>query len=77
MNDSPARGHPVYRPGFDPLHATEAVPVHDLSFEQVRERGNTNMRVRPDVDTGSWLELCGSDMVEENERSDHLPPARG
>ena len=48
VDDAAARGHPVDRAGLDRLHGAEAVAVHDLALEQIGNRREPDVRMRPD-----------------------------
>lgn len=49
----------------------------ERAVEQIRDRGQRNMRVRPHIDAGSRGELRRPQMIEKNERPDHLPGWNG
>src|SRR4051794_14665630 len=46
--------------------------MQDAPVEQVGDRGEADVRVRPDVEALPGDELDGAEMVEEDERADHL-----
>ena len=50
--------------------------MHDLAIKQVGHRGETDVGVRPNVDTARnpALQRFGTQVIEENERPDHPPP---
>ncbi len=54
-----------------------AVAMHDAPGEQVSDRGESDMRVRPHVHALSGNELHRAEVVEEDERADHLALAVG
>src|SRR5207245_10184377 len=45
---SPCR-HPVHLARADGLHRSEAVPVQDLAGEEIRDRGEADVGMRPDI----------------------------
>jgi hypothetical protein len=49
--------------------------VHDRAVEQVGDGGKADMRMRTNVHALAGDELHRSEMVEEDERPDHLPLA--
>ena len=51
--------------------------MHDLAVEQEGDGGEPDMRMRPHVDALAALELGRTEVVEEDERADHAPPAVG
>jgi len=63
--------------GFDALHRTEAVPVQHRAVEEIRDRGEADMRMGPHVVV--VLRACRDrpEMVEEDEGADTLPRKRG
>ena len=76
MDDAAAGGHPVDRTRPDCLHRAEAVAVNDLAFEQVGDGGETDVRMRADVDALTGGEIGRAHVVEEDERPDHSPHRR-
>ena len=51
--------------------------MHDLAVEQIRHRGQPDMRVRTDVDAVAGAELGRPEVVKEDERSDQARLRRG
>ena len=51
--------------------------MHDLAFEQIRERGETDVRMRAHVDAlrNAGREFDRTEMIEEDERPDAAPLA--
>src|SRR5690606_34968616 len=68
-------GHPVDLAGMDRLLGADAVPVHDLAFEQVGDRGQPDVRMRTHVDTArqARFELYRAHVVEKDEGTHHAP----
>src|SRR5687767_12103561 len=75
MGNAATGDHPVDLVGLDGLLHADAVAMHDLAGEQVGHRGETDVRVWADVDgfRNPGRESHWADMVEENERADHVP----
>src|SRR6478736_2232355 len=65
-------GHPVDVARNDRLHVAQAVAVDLPAFEKVGDGGEPDVRMRPHVDASSRRELHRPEMIEKNERSDHL-----
>ncbi len=42
------------------------------AFEKIGDGGKTDVRMRPHIDASSRRELHRTEMIEKNERSDHL-----
>ena len=59
--------------GANHLMKAEAVPVHDLAREQIRDRRQSDVRMRPNVDAPRQIRnhLLGPHVIEEHERADH------
>ena len=72
MHNALARGHPVDIAGFDALHGAEAVAVDDRALEKIGDRRKADMRVRPDIDALARGKCRRTEVVEKNERPDHL-----
>ena len=65
-----AGGHPVHIAWADVLHGSKAVAMPQRAFEQIRNRGKTDVRMRANVDALALRELRRPHMIEEHERSD-------
>ena len=50
MRDAAARRHPVHLAGAYRLFGADAVAMHDLSFEQVADGRQADVRMRPHID---------------------------
>src|ERR1700730_9506462 len=70
MDDPPPRGHPVDLAGPDWLERPQTVAMEDLAFEEIRHSRETDMRVRPDVQTRSGTQHGRTHLIEKNERPD-------
>jgi hypothetical protein len=68
MDNAAAGGHPVHRPGPDRLRIAQAVAVQDFSVEQIGDRGEADMQVRPHVETPALAQYHRAHLVEEHER---------
>jgi hypothetical protein len=77
MYDTASGGHPVDLARADRHGGAETVAVHDLAVEQEGHGGKSDMWMRPHVDALAALEFGRPEMVEEDERADHAPPAVG
>ena len=51
--------------------------MHDRAVEQVGERRQADVRMRPDVVVGAGLDVDRPEVVEEDERPDRAPGGRG
>src|SRR4051794_36590803 len=76
MDDAAPRRHPVDGARADHLLETEAVSMGEFSLEQVRHRGEVDVRVRSNVEPLPARDLGRSDVIEEDERT-HEPSPRG
>jgi len=70
VGDATPRGHPVHFAGADRDVHPERVTMHDLAVEQIGQRGEPDMRMRPHVEAGAGGEYGGTEMIEEHERTD-------
>ena len=68
--------HPVQFAGTDDLVCPGAVPVMEVAAKEVRDSAKTDMRMRPDVDALPGQQFGRAGLIEEDERSDHLPLRR-
>jgi hypothetical protein len=57
------------------LHIAQAIAVQDFSVEQIDDRGEADMRVRPHIETPALAQYHRAHLVKEHERPDH-PPLR-
>ena len=75
VRDAAAGDHPVDLVGLDGLLHADAVAMHDLAGEQIGDRGEPDVRVRAHVDglRDTRREGHRADVVEEDERADHVP----
>src|SRR5262245_30642327 len=71
MYDAAAGGHQVDLAWPDGLGAAERIAMHDLAVEQVGDRGETDVWMRPHIDAVAGAELGRTEMVEEDERPHH------
>ena len=71
VSDAAARGHPVHFTGTNHLMKAETVAMDDLAREQVRDRRQANVRMRPHVDPPRQVrgKLHRSHVIEEHERA--------
>ena len=77
MRDAAAGGHQVHRAGRDVLHVLFAVAMRDGAVEEIGDGGKPDMGMGPHIHALSGEELYRAEMVEEDERPDHLPLAMG
>jgi hypothetical protein len=79
VRDAATRDHPVHFVGLDRLLNADAVAMHDLAREQVRDGREPDVRMRAHVhglrDAG-W-EGHRPDVIEEDERADHVAAREG
>src|SRR4051794_22490695 len=75
MRDAAARGHQVHGAGLDFLDVALAVAMHDRTVEQPGDGGEPDVRMRPHVHALAGDELHRPEMIEEDERTNHLPLA--
>ena len=59
-------------PGMISMRIALAVAMHDLAVEQIGHGGEPDMGMRPHVHPLPGDELHRAEMVEEDERPDHL-----
>jgi hypothetical protein len=50
--------------------------MHDLAFEQIRDRGEPYVRMRAHVDAMARRKYRGTHVVQEHEWPDHAPLRR-
>jgi hypothetical protein len=50
MHDAGTSGHPVHLTGVNLLADAETVAMMDLPIEQIGDRGEADMRMRPNID---------------------------
>src|SRR5690348_17635287 len=75
MRDAAPCNHPIDLAGPDGLLGTDAVTVHDLAVEQIRDRRKSDMRMRTYVHASrnSRRKAYRPHMVEKNKGTDHSP----
>ena len=75
MRDAAAGDHPVHFFGLDSLDNAHAVTMHDFARKQIGDGGEADVRMRPDIDglRKPGREVLGADVIEEDERPDHVP----
>jgi hypothetical protein len=76
MGDAAAGDHPVHFAGLDGLDHAHAVAMHDFPIEEIGDGGEANVWMRTNIHAGRkpGREVLGTDVIEENERADHVPP---
>jgi hypothetical protein len=72
MRDAAPGGHPVYVAWMYRLHRAERIAMQYRAFEQIGDRRQTDMRMRPHGNALFRREGRRPHVVEENERADHL-----
>ncbi len=68
--------HPVQFAGTDDLVCPGAVPVMEVAAIEIGDGAKTDMRMRPNINALAGQELGRAGLIEEDERSDHLPLRR-
>ena len=79
MHDAAPGRHQIDLARTDGERRAQAVAMEHLALEQVGDRGEADVRMRPHVDALADQELGRPHLVEEDEGPDHLllaPPAR-
>jgi len=76
VDDAAPRRHPVDGAGLDPLDHAGRVAVHDGALEEIGERRQADVRMRPDVVVRARLDVDRPEVVEEDERPDRTPRRR-
>ena len=72
VHDATSGRHQVHLARHDRRRGAEAVAMPHFALEQIGDRGEPDMRVRPHVDAVTDQEFGRPHLVEENERADHL-----
>ena len=70
VNDPLAGGHPIHFVRPDRLDMTEAITMQNFSGKHVSHGCQTDMRMRPDIDSCTGRENRWAQVIEENERTD-------
>src|SRR5690606_1649125 len=70
MDDAAAGRHPVDLAWLDLLGDAQAVPMQDGAIEQPRERGQADVRMRPDIQGDARVERHRPELVQEDEGPD-------
>lgn len=76
MHDTPARRHPVDVPRPDLLACTGAVVVQQAALEQIADRAQPDVRVRPHVMGRVSVARGRAEVVHEDEGADAALPER-
>ena len=71
MHDAPARMHEVHVPRHNAHAVAKGIPVVKAAVEEISDRRQTNVRMRPDIDAATSGKRSGPHMIPENERADH------
>ena len=72
MGNAASRGHQVHRAALDFLNIALTVAVHDAAVEQIGHRRKSDVRMRAHIHALAGHELHRTEMIEEDERPDHL-----
>src|ERR1700680_1741973 len=75
MRNAAPGGHEIPRAGGDLARIAFAVAMHDAAVEQIGDRRQPDMGVRAHVQALAGTEFTRSHLIEEDERTDHLPSA--
>jgi hypothetical protein len=70
VHDAATGNHPVDLVRPDTLSETQTVTMQDLALEQIGDRGQPDMRMRPHIERAAGREFDRSHLVEEDERAD-------
>src|SRR5688572_18056002 len=73
MHDPAPRGHQVHGAALDRLHEPEVVAMHDLAFEEIRDRREADVRMRPNGDAFAGRKDRRAHVIEEYERAYRAP----
>src|SRR5207244_11438132 len=76
MHDSRPGRHPVDVAGLDPLYRSEAVTVSHGAIEQIRHRGQPDVRMGSHVGSAPGLESNWAEGREADERPTRFDPVR-
>jgi hypothetical protein len=76
MGDAATCGHPVDVARSDRLHRSQTVAMLDLTLEEIGDRGETDVRMRRDVDALPRSEVHLTHVIEEREGPDRASPGR-
>jgi hypothetical protein len=73
MRDPAPGGHPVDFARPDRLLGRQAVAVHDFAVEEISDRRQADVRMRPHIHRSrdAGREIDRSHVIEEDERADH------
>ena len=77
MHDAAPGRHQVHGSRLDQLAVAQAVAMHDLAFEQVGDRREADVRMRPHVDAAARRKHGRAHVIEKHERPDHAALGRG
>src|SRR5262245_46309248 len=79
VRDTAPRSHPVHFSWVNRLLEAETVPVHDLATEQIRNRRQADVGMRPHVHglRDAARKRHRTDVVEEDKGPDHAPRRGG
>src|SRR5207245_9191712 len=64
--------HTIDLGGLDTLYRPESVTMDHRAIEKIRHRREPDVRMRSDVGTAPRVKPYGSEVIEKNERPDHL-----
>src|SRR5689334_19437098 len=73
MSNPATGGHQIHGARLDPLNRSKAVTMVDCARKQESDRGEIDVRVRPDVDPLSGPKPRRTHLIEEDERANHRP----
>jgi hypothetical protein len=76
MGHTASGNHPVQRARTDHLIRTSAVTVMEIAAIEIGDGAEPDVRMWPNVNALSGQQLGRAGLVEEDERSDHLPLRR-
>ena len=75
MRDAASGGHPIHFAGMNRFFRAHAIPMPDLAVEEIRDRRQPNVWMRPHVHAlgNAGRKIHGPDVIEEDERPYHAP----
>ena len=71
VDDAAPGRHQVHGTRVYRLYESEAVAVHDFTLEQVGDRRESDVRMRPYRDALARWEFCRAHVIEKHERTYH------
>ena len=76
VRDAASGRHPIHFARPDRLRRRKTVAMNDFAFEEIRDSGEIDMRMRPHVEAFARRQMRRSHLIDENKRTNHLPLRR-